>query len=118
MNQKYLVKLNAKKSSEGISLPEISKIILVVDEENAFEAGDDTGYALEVYCPYGTQQMANDLLAQARGFVYTGYSAESVQLPPEAELGDGVVIGNTYGMLASRKFSFTPKLTENIGAPL
>ena len=118
MNQKYFIGSDAKKNSEGISLPEISKIILVVDEENAFEAGDDSGYALEVYCPYGTQQMANDLLAQAHGFVYTGYSAESVQLPPEAELGDGIVIGSTYGMLASRKFSFTPKLTENISAPL
>lgn len=118
MNRKYSIGLDTKKISEGISLPAISKIVLVVDEENAFEAGDDTGYALEVYCPYGTQQMANDLLEQASGFVYTGYSAESVQLPPEAELGDGVVIGNTYGMLASRKFSFTPKLTENISAPL
>ena len=118
MNQRYFVGANAKKSSEGGSLPAISKIILVVDEENAFEAGNDTGYALEVYCPYGTQQMANDLLAQARGFVYTGYSAESVQLSPEAELGDGVTVGSTYGMLASRKFSFTPKLTEDIEAPL
>ena len=118
MNQKYFIGLNTKKSSEGMSLPEISKIILVVDEENAFESGDDTGYALEIYCPYGTKQMADDLLAQARGFVYTGYSAESVQLPPEAELGDGVVIDGTYGMLASRKFSFMPKFTENISAPL
>lgn len=118
MNQSYFVGSNAKKSSEGVSLPAISKIILIVDEENAFEAGNDTGYALEVYCPYGTQQMAYDLLAQARGFVYTGYSAKSAQLPPEAELGDGVTVGSTYGMLASRKFSFTPRLTEDIEAPL
>ena len=118
MNQRYFVGANAKMSSEGVSLPAISKIILVVNEENAFEAGNDTGYALEVYCPYGTQQMAYDLLAQARGFVYTGYSAESAQLSPEAELGDGVTVGSTYGMLASRKFSFTPKLTEDIEAPL
>jgi len=118
MNQSYFVGANAKKSSEGVSLPAISKIILIVDEENAFEAGNDTGYALEVYCPYGTQQMAYDLLAQARGFVYTGYSAKSAQLSPEAELGDGVTVGGTYGMLASRKFSFTPKLTEDIEAPL
>ena len=118
MNQSYFVGTNAKKSSEGVSLPAISKIILIVDEENAFEAGNDTGYALEVYCPYGTQQMAYDLLAQARGFVYTGYSAKSAQLSPEAELGDGVVVGSTYGMLASRKFSFTPKFTEDIEAPL
>lgn len=118
MNHKYVVGANAKKSSEGISLPAISKIILVVDEEHAFEAGDDTGYSLEIYCPYGTQQMAYDLFARARGFVYTGYSAQSVQLPPEAELGDGITVGNIYGMLASRKFSFTPKLTEDIEAPL
>ena len=118
MNQSYVVGKNVKKSSEGISLPEISKIVLIVDEESAFEAGDDTGYALEVYCPYGTQQMAYDLLGQARGFEYTGYSAKSAQLPPEAELGDGITVGDTYGMLATRKFSFTPKLTEDIGAPL
>lgn len=118
MNQKYFIGANAKKSSEGVSLPPISKIILIVDEENAFEAGNDTGYALEVYCPYGTQQMAYDLLAQARGFVYTGYSAKSAQLSPEAELGDGITVGSTYGMLAFRKFSFTPKFTEDIEAPL
>ena len=44
MNQSYVVGKNVKKSSEGISLPEISKIVLIVDEESAFEAGEDTGY--------------------------------------------------------------------------
>ena len=100
----------------GKSQP-ISGIELMVDEKNMYFAGNDDGYVMTIECPYGTQQMANDLLAKAKGFEYQGFTAEQVVLPPEAELGDGVTVAGVYGMVARRSFSFTPGMTSNIEAP-
>lgn len=100
----------------GKSQP-ISGIELMVDEKNMYFAGNDDGYVMTIDCPYGTQEMANDLLAKAKGFEYQGFTAEQVILPPEAELGDGVSVAGIYGMVARRSFKFTPGMTSNIEAP-
>ena len=100
----------------GKSQP-ISGIELMVDEKNMYFAGNDTGYVMTIDCPYGTQEMANDLLAKAKGFEYQGFTAEQVILPPETELGDGVTVAGIYGMVARRSFKFTPGMTSNIEAP-
>lgn len=100
----------------GKSQP-ISGIELMVDEKNMYFAGNDDGYVMTIECPYGTQQMATDLLAKAKGFEYQGYTAEQVILPPETELGDGVTVAGIYGMVARRSFKFTPGMTSNIEAP-
>lgn len=100
----------------GKSQP-ISGIELMVDEKNMYFAGNDTGYVMTIDCPYGTQEMANDLLAKAKGFEYQGFTAEQVILPPETELGDGVTVAGIYGMVARRSFKFTPGMTSSIEAP-
>lgn len=100
----------------GKSQP-ISGIELMVDEKNMYFAGNDNGYVMTIDCPYGTQEMANDLLAKAKGFEYQGFAAEQVILPPETELGDGVTVAGIYGMVARRSFKFTPGMTSNIEAP-
>lgn len=100
----------------GKSQP-ISGIELMVDEKNMYFAGNDNGYVMTIDCPYGTQEMANDLLAKAKGFEYQGFTAEQVILPPETELGDGVTVAGIYGMVARRSFKFTPGMTSNIEAP-
>lgn len=100
----------------GKSQP-ISGIELVVDSENMYFAGSHDGYVMTIECPYGTQQMANDLLAKAKGFEYQGYTAEQVVLPPEAELGDGISVAGVYGMIAHRSFKFTPGMTSKVEAP-
>lgn len=100
----------------GKSQP-ISGIELMVDEKNMYFAGNGTGYVMTIDCPYGTQEMANDLLAKAKGFEYQGFTAEQVILPPETELGDGVTVAGIYGMVARRSFKFTPGMTSSIEAP-
>lgn len=100
----------------GKSQP-ISGIELMVDEKNMYFAGNDNGYVMTIDCPYGTQEMADDLLAKAKGFEYQGFTAEQVILPPETELGDGVTVAGIYGMVARRSFKFTPGMTSNIEAP-
>lgn len=100
----------------GKSQP-ISGIELMVDEKNMYFAGNDNGYVMTIDCPYGTQEMANDLLAKAKGFEYQGFTAEQVVLPPEVELGDGLSVAGVYGMIARRSFKFTPGMTSLVEAP-
>ena len=117
MNNSYNALRNiASFRNTGKSQP-ISGIELMVDEKNMYFAGNDDGYVITIDCPYGTQEMANDLLAKAKGFEYQGFTAEQVILPPETELGDGVTVAGIYGMVARRSFKFTPGMTSNIEAP-
>lgn len=117
MNNSYNALRNVTSfRNTGKSQP-ISGIELMVDEKNMYFAGNDDGYVMTIDCPYGTQEMANDLLAKAKGFEYQGFTAEQVALPPETELGDGVTIAGVYGMVARRSFKFTPGMTSSIEAP-
>lgn len=117
MNNSYNALRNVTSfRNNGKSQP-ISGIELIVDEKNMYFAGSDDGYVMTIDCPYGTQEMANDLLAKAKGFEYQGFTAEQVILPPETELGDGVTVAGVYGMIARRSFKFTPGMTSNVEAP-
>ena len=95
----------------------VSKVVVQVDEDHAYEAGNDSGYILTVYNPYGTQQMANDLLQQAQGFVYQGVKADNIELPPTAELGDGITVGGVYSLLSNRTINFSPKFVSDVHTP-
>lgn len=74
----------------------ISKITLVVDEENFYSAGDDAGYELTADCPWATQAMADALLTAMRGRTITAYAAGSALLDISAELGDGITVNGVY----------------------
>lgn len=95
----------------------ISKIILLVDNENYFEAGNDTGRTLEITCPYGTQAMANNLLSSLGGYAYQPATATDALIDPAAELGDAVTIGGIYTVLAQMDTTFDSLMTADIGAP-
>lgn len=107
--------------SEGLSEPRafdpVSQIVLMVDSENAYTAGDNSGTVLEVICPYGTQTMANRLLGQLGGYVYRPFSAGNALLDPASELGDAVTVGGVYSVLAYREQRFDGLMTSDIAAP-
>lgn len=118
MNNKLWVGQDALSFTAYAEAPAITQIILATDEnaEDAFYAGTE-GYSLTVYCPWATQQMANDLLAKAQGFQYQGFEATMAKLPGNAERGDGVSIGGVYGMLADRTLYFNPGMNSDVSAP-
>lgn len=95
----------------------ISKIILLVDSENYYEAGNDTGRTLEITCPYGTQAMANNLLSSLGGYAYQPATASDALIDPAAELGDAVTVGGVYTVLASVSTAWDRLMTADIGAP-
>ena len=117
MNNKLYV---GKRVSSFVNYGEVEKIdgiVLLVDNETEYVAGSKDGYVLEVTCPYGTQAMADKLFANLGGKTYTGFSADSAIISPDAELGDGVTISGIYSPLASRTVRFGALNFTDIGAP-
>lgn len=94
-----------------------SKVIIHVSDESTVTVGDDTGRTLEIDNPWGTQQMAADILARLRGYQYQPYEADGALLDPAAEIGDGVAVGNVYGGIYRRGTSFSRLMASSISAP-
>lgn len=94
-----------------------SKVTIVVNDEIEYSAGTDTGRTLRITNPWGTPQMAQDILNDIRGFQYQPYTAENALIDPAAELGDGVTANNVYGGLYTQKIRFGPLLTATVSAP-
>ena len=111
MNGKqYIGRRMGRYESYGLTRP-VDGIALVVDEEHEYRAGDMTD------CPYGSQAMADALLAQIGGKSYVGYTAENAVMDPAAELGDGVTVKGTYSLLASRQMTLGSGHLGQISAP-
>lgn len=102
---------------------EYSRVTIVVgnDEDGdiiAYTAGNDTKDELLVECPWGTQAMANALLAALAGFKYKPYTAEGTYTHPAAELGDAVTVGeDIYGGIYIRNTEYSVEPISDLSAP-
>ena len=99
------------------TFPGYSKVVIAVSDDLEYFAGADTGRVMRLECPWGTQEMANDILAKVRGFQYQPYAASDALLDPAAELGDGFSAGNVYGGIYKKDVSHGPLYTANVSAP-
>ena len=95
----------------------ISKVVLLVDDENYYEAGNGTGRTLELTCPYGTQEMANNILASVSGYQYQPVTATDALADPAVELGDSMTVGGAYSIVAQREIDFGLLLPMELAAP-
>ena len=107
MNGKVFVGQKALSLTEYEKKAPISGVILWVDDENCYEAGDETGTVIEQDCPYASQQMADNLLAALRGYSYQGLEANGAKMSPIAELGDGMTVAGLYTQLAYQNIRFS-----------
>ena len=94
-----------------------SKVIIYVDDENVFVAGDDSGRTLEIDNPFGSQELANRILAKLTGYQYQPYTADGALLDPAAEMGDAVTIKDVYGGLYKNSLTFSRLMAADIAAP-
>lgn len=117
MNQKHYIGNRVTSMELYDEIGPVTGVALIVDDENEIFAGNESGYVLEMECPYATSAMANSILAKAKGRTYKGYSAENAPLGIGAELGDGVTVGRVYSMLAYQKLTFGPGHLSAIAAP-
>lgn len=86
-------------------------------EQVVYTAGNDTGRVLEITCPWGTQNIATDILTTISGYTYLPYHAEAAVLDPAAELGDKVTIDGQTAMIAELSTNFLQLYTADISAP-
>ena len=100
MSEKYFVGNDITSFSDNGKYKPISRVTLLVDDENSLTAGDDTGMELVASCPHATQSMVNSLLQTVKGYRYQAYEAGAANIDPAAELGDGVTVGGVYSPLS------------------
>ena len=101
MFDKHYIGLDLTGFENNGQLDKVSRITLLVDDENAVTAGDDSGLELTANCPHATQVMANALLASLKGYQYRMYGADNANIDPAAELGDGATAGGVYSVISS-----------------
>lgn len=99
--EKFYVGLDLTGFSDNGERPPITSVTFQLDGENTVAAGAYTGLDLYALCPYATQEMATAILAQVQGYRYQAFSADSANIDPAMELGDGVDAGGLYGAIAA-----------------
>ena len=75
------------------------------DDEEAYEAGADTGRVLTCDCPWAKQATANGILAALSGSSYQPYTSEGAIIDLALELGDIVTVGLTGDQVIGPVFS-------------
>lgn len=81
------------------SAPQFSgytKVVLRVSDDIEYSAGIETGRTLTSANPWGSQELAEDILAQIKGFAYQPYTASGAIVDAAAELGDAVSVNGVY----------------------
>ena len=117
MNGSVYVGQKALSLTEYEKTAPITGVILWVDDENCYEAGDETGTVIEQDCPYATQEMANNLLSTLQGYSYQGLEANGAKVSPIAELGDGLAVSGLYTQLAYQNIRFSTGEVMDVSAP-
>lgn len=108
---------NAASFSTSPEFQPYSKVIIQVTEELSYTAGNDTGRTMTLSTPWGTQQMAEDILASLSNFQYQPYEAGQALTHPAVELGDGVTIKGIYSGIYADDTTFGPLYYADISAP-
>lgn len=94
-----------------------SKVILQISEDVQYEAGTDGGRVLTLSCPWGTPQMAQNILSSVRGYQYQPFEASGAVLNPAAEPGDAVQIRGVHGGIYNVSATFGRTFRAEISAP-
>lgn len=82
-----------------------------------YEAGNVNGRVLEIQNPFGTQEMANNILSDIRGYQYQPLSANNALLDPSSEMGDGVTVNGVYTGIYVCSTQFGRLMASNVSAP-
>lgn len=108
---------NAQDVQRSSVLMPYSKVIVLVDDNVSYEAGNDSGKILEVQIPWGTQEVANNLLESMKGVQYQPYTVTKGVMNPAAELGDAVSTNAVYGGLYQQNITFGHTMYSDYSAP-
>lgn len=116
-SQAISVGRNAVSLTAGKRAKEYTKVILHVTDDVAYTVGNDLGLTMEYTNPFGTPEMAWNILRSISGYQHQSFDASSVLLDPAAQLGDGLDINGIYGGIATLTAHYGPQFTADAGAP-
>lgn len=116
MSESVFIGRSASGYTTTPELPKYTKVRINVDDDSCYEAGIGDN-VLELDCPWGSQQMANDILESIGEFVYRPYDTEWAKLDPAAELGDGVTINGVFSGIYVNETNFSTLMAARISAP-
>lgn len=94
-----------------------SKVVIIVSDEIEYSSGDDTGRTLTLNCPWGTQEIADNILRSIKGFQYQPMTVKGALVDPSAEIGDGISANGVYSGIYSHAIKFNSNLPSDISAP-
>ena len=94
-----------------------SRVEIIVSEDLFYTAGTDTGRTLTIENPWGTQAMADNILAKIKNFRYKPYTADGALLDPSAELGDGITANGLYSGIYAIETQYGKLLRAKVSAP-
>ena len=94
-----------------------SKVVITVSDEIEYSSGDDTGRTLTLNCPWGTQEIADNILQSIKGFQYQPMTANGALVEPSAEIGDGISANGVYSGIYSLGIKFNSNFPSDISAP-
>lgn len=94
-----------------------SKVIIIVSDEIEYSAGTDTGRTLTLNCPWGTQEIADNILQSIKGFQYQPMTVENALVDPSVEIGDGVSANGVYSGVYSLETKFNSNIPASVSAP-
>ena len=118
-----LIDKNAESMNISPLFEGYSKVIVhtgETDEEGneiVYSAGNTTGRTLKVTNPWANQATAEAILARIRGWAYQPYEAEKAIMDPAAEIGDSVILNNTFSGIYKHTTRFTQLFNSDIAAP-
>lgn len=116
-SQVISVARNAASLTAGKRATEYTKVILHVTDDVSYTVGNDLGLTMEYTHPFGTPEMARNILASISGYQHQSYDATSVLLDPAAQLGDGLDINGIYNGIVTMTSHYGPHFTADTGAP-
>lgn len=94
-----------------------SKVVIIVSDEIEYSSGNDTGRTLTLNCPWGTQEIADNILQSIKGFQYQPMTANGALVDPSAEIGDGISANGVYSGIYSLGIKFNSNFPSDISAP-
>lgn len=94
-----------------------SGVEIVVDDNTSYFAGSTAGRVLTIPNPWGTQEQADNILAQIQGFQYQPYQASDALLNPAAELGDGILLNGLYSGIYKLSQNYDQLMAADVSAP-
>lgn len=122
---KIPVGMSVRNIEETPAYAEITKVRVFAGQNSKGEQiiytypqkGGNSGRILDVDIPWGTSKIAENIYKAVSGYAYKPYAAEDAFIDPAMEIGDSVVVGNMYSVIAEADTDlFSPLMNVSVRA--